>query len=370
MNNIIEVATQNNESTQTSKTSITNTLASKQDTIGNAKTIAAQIYSGFPLPIDYQTDEERKSGNVIYTGHRGDKVDLVTITGKILYGTKLNSPEYISIIYPSGHMFEVDLNGMEVGELEPTHGGTNNPFSAKPFPVNYRTEIPLKSTSPQQVAALDSVRKLPAKHPNDPEASNWLTNAWGNAKAAYGSGQFSCPHSTDDVPFKDVLKSLKQPQPGVLRLVPTTPSTDPADINNSRVSPTSAIIVDQSQTQLKSPDGASVAVQGKTVYQFGQRYYGSAEEMRPQQITGLTSARHPTEDMLPKSNVFMPLLDLLPAVDGIMVLAKLCKNIYKLGKNWSATVDALWNSAKTQQDQVVHTEELVDQVNAKINEGK
>ena len=41
-----------------------------------------QIYSGFPLPIDYQTDEERKSGNVIYTGHRGDKVDLVTITGK------------------------------------------------------------------------------------------------------------------------------------------------------------------------------------------------------------------------------------------------------------------------------------------------
>ena len=55
-------------------------------------------------------------------------------------------------------MFEVDLNGMEVGELEPTHGGTNNPFSAKPFPVNYRTEIPLKSTSPQQVAALDSVR--------------------------------------------------------------------------------------------------------------------------------------------------------------------------------------------------------------------
>ena len=43
MNNIIEVAKQNNESTQTSKTSITNTLASKQDT-GNAKTIAANLF--------------------------------------------------------------------------------------------------------------------------------------------------------------------------------------------------------------------------------------------------------------------------------------------------------------------------------------
>ncbi len=370
MSEIKDKAANSNSSQQNVKSGVENTLSARQDTVSNAKTIAAQIYSGFELPNEYKTEEERKSGAVIYTGHRGDKVDLVTITGNILYGTRLNSLEYISVIYPSGHMFEVDLNGTEVNQLEPTHGGTNNTFTAKPFPVSYRTEIPLKSTSPQQVAALDSVRKLPAKHPNDPESSDWLKDAWGSAKAAYGNGQFTCPHSTDDVPFKDILKSLKQPQPGVLRLVPSAPTTEKDDVEKNRTSPTSAIIIDNSQTQLKSPDGASVAVQGKTVYQFGQRYYGSAEEMRPQQVTGFTAARHPTEDLFPKSNVFMPILDLIPAVDGIMVLAKFCKNVYKLGKNWSETVDALWNSAKTQQDKPVQTEELVDQINAKINEGK
>ncbi len=361
---------QNNASSITVQSSINNTLMSKQNTTSTAKTVVAQIYTGFPLPIEFQTDEEKKAGKIIYTGHRDDVVDLVTITGNILYGTKLNSPDYISIIYPSGHMFEVDLNGTEVTQLQQVHGGSNNTFTAKPYPVVHRNEIPIKSTSPEQVAALDSVRKLPAQHPNAPEQKSWLEERWGDAKAIYGSGQFSCPHSTDDVPFKDILKSLKQPQPGVLRLVPTSPTTNKDDIQKNKTAATGALVIDHSQTQLKSPDGASVAVQGKTVYQFGQRYYGSAEEMRPQQITGFTSARHPTEDMFPKSNVFMSILDLLPAVDGIMVLAKFCKNIYKLGKNWSATVDALWNSAKTQQDKPVQTEELVDQVNAKINEGK
>ena len=303
------------------------------DSANTSSTMMGSILVGTPISDEYLTtmDRELAKTNPVLSGHRGNKVDIITANGKILYGTKIDAPEYMSVKYEAGQAFTIFLNGIAPSDMRDIYSCAENNFIAKPVAKSMKLEV-CKST-----VAINQM---------DVSLGSNFFDEFNKAKNMQSlSQEFSCPYDPN-MSLSEALKYIREPQPGTVTFAPGAKGSDENAVYKHAYGDTSSFTIDpQGKSEIRSADGSAVITSKDKVYTFGQREYSSPDEIRPQQMTGLRAKSLDTNDMTPKGNVFMPHLPVMPYLDNIIIYFRLGK---KLSDACSLTKELkdLWKSMK------------------------
>ena len=271
------------------------------------------------VPSEFLDKSTKQSGIDVKAGHRGDRVDLIAINGTLLYGTKLDMPEYAATGFPYEQMFEVSLYGLKSDQMSDSYGlNGKSQFTAKPVSHTNKKVIPVKHRSPSQAAVSKMIQDT--KSPVNPTTGT------------------QCSLSSNKLSLREALEMQKMPKVGRVTFIAPPAGGDPASIQNASTSESPTFTVDGNKSELKNIDGTALQISGGKVRTFGDVSNSSANVDQPQQFTGIQTKRNPVDDIVPRSNVLMPNLKRIPDLDDIISLVVNSVKLYKLAINISKLI--------------------------------
>jgi len=310
-----------------------NDLYKHFDTQSNASTIMGSLLTNAVIPATHINDVDKAlaGSETVMAGHRGNKVDIVTANGKILYGTKVDSPDYMSVKYEAGQTFVIFLNGTTPNDLKDTYTTSENIFVAKPIAKTVKQEVAKNTVAINQT---------------DVSLGDGFFDEFSKQKQLNSlSDSFNCPYDPN-MSLRSALTYIREPQPGTVSFTPSCKGNSESDVIKHAYADTGSITIDKGgRSEIRSADGASVVTVKDKVYTFGQREYSHADEIRPQQMSGIKSKTLETNDITPKGNVFLPHLPVIPFIDDMIIFFRLGK---KLADATGATAELkkLWDKIR------------------------